>query len=91
LGYDFHAFVPKINQWNPYGEYGYKARNLDIARSHIVFNIVPDDYPQDYNGMRFNKCYHCNTNTHIKSGGCWTAKNAIKLGNSGEWIIIDQG
>ena len=71
---EIHA--PEIQQWNPPGGYGYKARNLDIAKSDEVHCIVPDVYPEEYEGMRFDLCYHCKNNTHIKSGGCWTMKQA---------------
>lgn len=90
LGYDFYPYTPVVHQWNPPGQYGYKKRNLDIAKSDIVYVVVPDSYPLNYNGMKFDFCYHCHDDTHIKSGGCWTAKQAQKLGNLAEWIIIKQ-
>jgi hypothetical protein len=73
----FRCYAPKVHQWNPPGGYGYKARNLDIARSDVVHCIVPDALPPEYAGMRFDLCYHCahtpNSGLdHVKSGGCWT-------------------
>lgn len=80
--------VPEQHKWD--APYGYKARNLDIAQeSDIVHIIVVDKYPEDYTGMRFKKCYHCNTDEHIKSGGCWTGKKAIEFGNEAVWHIIE--
>ena len=74
-------YLPAINQW----EGGYKQRNLKIANaSDIVHCIVVADYPEGYNGMKFDYCYHCHTSDHIKSGGCWTAKRAKKA----LWHII---
>lgn len=68
---------PKKLAW----EGGYKQRNLLIARDcTVLHNIVVATYHSGYTSMRFPLCYHCNTTDHIKSGGCWTAKQAEKLG-----------
>ena len=89
LGYEMDLKIPKQHTWD--AEYGYKQRNLDIARdSDEVWVILVDKYPQDYKGMRFAKCYHCNTSDHVKSGGCWTGKQAEKLGKKVFWHIIKQ-
>ena len=82
--------VPKQHTWD--AKYGYKQRNLDIARdSEELHVILVDKYPIGYNGtLKFNKCYHCNTDAHIKSGACWTAKEAQKLGKPVIWHIIKQ-
>ena len=75
-------FKPKNLKWKPHG---YRERNLKIAdSSDVVHCIVVSEYPENYNGMRFKYCYHCNTNKHIKSGGCWTAKRAKKA----VWHVI---
>lgn len=79
--------IPKQHKWN--AEYGYKQRNIDIAKaSDEVHVIVVDKYPLNYKGMSFNKCYHCGSNKHIKSGGCWTGHFAINLGKKVYWHII---
>jgi len=79
--------VPKQHKWN--AEYGYKQRNIDIAKSSDrLYVITVDRYPEDYKGMRFKKCYHCNSVDHIKSGGCWTGKVAMKLGKEVYWCKI---
>ena len=85
LGLEKLIFLPAIQKW----EGGYKQRNLQIvSNSDIVHCIVVAEYPKDYQGMRFDYCYHCKTNEHIKSGGCWTAKRA----KTGVWhIIIEEG
>lgn len=63
-------YPPKTRDWLT----GYKPRNLLIAnKSDIVHCIVVKEYPSGYSGMRFDCCYHCGTNDHVKSGGCWTA------------------
>lgn len=70
--------IPKQKQWD--AEYGFKQRNLDIARSSDILHVIlVDKYPKDYKGRKFNKCYHCNSSDHVKSGACWTAKEAKKL------------
>lgn len=67
---DMIIYPPKDRSWST----GYKPRNLLIAnRSDIVHCIVAKEYPPNYSGMRFNRCYHCGTSDHVKSGGCWTA------------------
>lgn len=69
-------FIPKTLSW----ETGYKIRNLQIAKhSDIVYCITVARLPLNYTGMCFSFCYHCNTNSHIKSGGCWTMHKA-KIG-----------
>jgi len=98
LGQEFIPYEPKINVWQPTNNgYGFRARNLDIAKSDIVYNIVVEEYPVEYTGREFFD-YHCHdkrsgkwigdTPPHIKSGGCWTARKAIESGNKGVWKII---
>jgi hypothetical protein len=75
LGKKFTAFTPVKRSW----EGGYRPRNLRIAhRSDVVHCITVRRLPPGYDGMTFPVCYHCKTNTHIKSGGCWTMKRAKK-------------
>jgi len=38
--------------------------------------------------MRFPFCYHCKSNLHVKSGGCWTAKYAERLGKPAKWHLV---
>lgn len=84
--------APRQQSWG--GEYGYKARNLDIAKSDLVCVVVADRYPSFYEGRRFDLCYHCarggrDADDHVKSGACWTANQALKLGNEARWYIIN--
>ena len=86
-GYKTDIKSPKQHQWD--AEYGFKQRNLDIAKdSDIIYVILSDSFPHEYNKKRFPYCYHCKTDQHIKSGGCWTAHQAIKMGKKAEWIIV---
>lgn len=81
LGIEKIIHKPKRLEWNG----GYRERNLKIARdSDIVHNIVVAGYRSGYQGMRFSRCYHCGTDEHIKSGGCWTARRA----KEGIWHVI---
>jgi hypothetical protein len=85
LGIPKDIKAPKVEQWNPPGEYGYKARNLDIAASDVVHVILADIYPDEYTGRKFDYCYHCRAagvpdTDHVKSGGCWTGHRS-KTGN----------
>lgn len=78
-------YPPEAQSW-----WAYKKRNLQIAeRSDTVHCITVDRLPDNYTGMKFGLCYHCGTNNHVKSGGCWTMKQAIKLGKKGMLHVID--
>jgi hypothetical protein len=83
-GVRFDPKAPRQHSWE--GEYGFKARNLDIAKSDHVACVVVRELPPTYRGMRFNGCYHCKGRNpvHVKSGGCWTAWRAP----SREWVIL---
>ena len=76
---------PKVLRWYD----GYRPRNLKIAEdSDEVYCITVRELPPSYRGMRFDFCYHCGTDEHVKSGGCWTTKKARELGKVGETIVI---
>lgn len=76
---------PKTLEWVT----GYKPRNLEIARQYDrVVCITVRELPPGYRGMRFDWCYHCKTGAHVKSGGCWTVKEARKLNKPTELIVI---
>lgn len=78
-------YMPAKRGW----EGGYKQRNMLIANSsNIVHVIVTKEYPEDYRGMRFDHCYHCFTTEHIKSGGCWTGKQAKRSGIPAVWHVL---
>jgi hypothetical protein len=84
LGKGTVEYPSSTNQWE--GPGGYKERNLKIAEaSDEVYSIVVDELPSWYNGRRFGLCYHCGRDDHVKSGGCWTAK---QKGSKGHVVII---
>lgn len=90
LGCGLDIKEPDVHQWNPVGGYGYKARNIDIAAdSDELHVIVARSYPPDYQGRRFDLCYHCLRDDHVKSGACWTAKQAQRMGKDVHWHYID--
>lgn len=65
---------------------GYKERNIRIAVvSEIVHVIVVKALPPGFQGLTHGSCYHCGTDTHVKSGGCWTGKHAQSLGKPAVW------
>lgn len=69
-------FFPKTHDWAT----GYKPRNILIAKNSLqVHCITVQVLPPGYTGMRFKTCYHCQTSTHVKSGGCWTVKYAKEV------------
>lgn len=87
LGLEKRIHLPGRRRWSG----GYRERNIRIAEdSEIVFCLVVDEYPSGYRGMRFDGCYHCDTANHVKSGGCWTARYALKLGKKAKWLVIPQ-
>lgn len=80
-------FLPVRFRW----EGGYRERNLKIAMySETVACITVETLPASYTGMRFNGCYHCSKTEikHIKSGGCWTLKQARKLKKATILVVI---
>ena|ERR1700675_3813358 len=85
-GIPTQEFPPKNKRW----EDGYKPRNLLIAQnSDVVYCITLKRLPESYHGMTFKLCYHCGTNDHVKSGGCWTVKEAKKMGKTGVVIALE--
>lgn len=86
-GIDVLEHLPARRAW----EGGYKQRNLRIAdSSDKVVCITVRELPPGYTGMRFTHCYHCGQGAppHVKSGGCWTMKQARLAGKETELIII---
>lgn len=82
----FTGFPPATLSW----ENGYKPRNLKIAnRSDEVVCITVKKLPDGFKGMTFKLCYHCGVNTHVKSGGCWTMKQAAKMGKKTSLVVIE--
>ena len=87
----------RVQQWLDKGnEIGFRTRNLKIAKECTeIWCIVPDIYPPDFIKSNTFKdlsgwCYHCDSNEHIPSGGCWTARNVEGQGKRASWIIIKQ-
>ncbi len=89
-----HIHLPKEQNWSG----GYERRNLLIAQdSDIVHNITVASLPMSFTGRRFGICYHCERRKretgksytpHVKSGGCWTAYRAEKIGKQAEWYVV---
>ena len=86
LGLQYKEFLPKTKNWE-----GFKARNIQIAESSDkVICITVKTLPPSYKVKGWEKfCYHCNTDQHIKSGGCWTVKYAQKLGKITSVIVVE--
>lgn len=86
MGKEIEEYLPKKLEW----EGGYKQRNQEIAMaSDKIYCLTVDKLPEEYTGMRFEYCYHCHTDSHIKSGGCWTMKFGHNIGKDGELVIIN--
>lgn len=84
MGKKFIPHEPKKRCWEEY-----KKRNIEIAETgDEVYCITVKELPPTYTGMRFKLCYHCGTDTHVKSGGCWTVKYAKELGKKTGIIVI---
>lgn len=81
----FQPFPPKSRTWN-----GYKARNLQIAEwSDLVICITVARLPTGFKEGGWERyCYHCKTDKHIKSGGCWTMHQALEKGKDGYVIVV---
>jgi hypothetical protein len=85
-------FEPRVLRWA--GPGGFEQRNTAIAAaSHTLLNIVVDQLPGNYTGMRFKLCYHCeprkDKTPHVKSGGCWTMWKAADFGKQNTRVIIE--
>jgi hypothetical protein len=65
-------------------------RNKKIAEaSDRVVCITVKDLPPGFKEGGWERyCYHCRTDQHIKSGGCWTTKYARSLGKLTRTIVI---
>ena len=86
LGMTPKVYPPAVKGWWS----GYRPRNLKIARaSDVVHVIVVKQLPVGFRGRRFDHCYHCQKSDHVKSGGCWTARQAMLMGKTGIWHIVD--
>jgi hypothetical protein len=87
-GVPFLPCPPKTLKWAT----GYKPRNLKIVEnSDVVVCITVKELPETYTGMRFpGGCYHCHTlpDDHVKSGGCWTLKQARLQGKRTKLIVL---
>lgn len=92
LGREKLIFPPKNNSWSG----GFKPRNIEIAEhSDVVHVLCLATYPVSYMHERFPACYHCakdearaHGRDHVKGGGCWTARYAMRLGKPAHWHII---
>lgn len=86
LGLEVIEYAPPVRSW----ERGYKVRNIQIAKdSDRLICIVVRELPPTYTGMRFDYCYHCHTDQHVKSGGCWTLKYAEReFGKPAFWFVV---
>ncbi len=85
MGIPFKGFPPRELGW----EHGYKPRNLQIAsygtECHcITVATLPATYTSPW---RFERCYHCDAD-HVKSGGCWTVKQARKMRKDPTSVIV---
>ena len=85
-GIHTREYPPRVLNWSQ----GYKPRNIEIATAaDVLLNITVARLPSAYSGMRFKLCYHCGMAEHIKSGGCWTAKYAERLGKHAVRITVE--
>lgn len=77
---------PTFRTWQ-----SFKRRNIEIATiADEVKCITVAKLPPGFKEGGWERyCYHCKTDGHIKSGGCWTVKYAReKLGKPGEVIVV---
>jgi hypothetical protein len=77
---------PEFKTWQ-----SFKRRNIEIAeQSDRVVCITVSALPSGFKEGGWERyCYHCKTDAHIKSGGCWTVRYAReKLGKPGEIIVV---
>lgn len=86
--------APIVRWWGKGSEYGFMARNTDIAQADLVVVIVVKEYPPNYKRKPFDPlvpyCYHCKDRreSHVKSGACWTGWKALEFGHQATWYIL---
>ncbi|MFQ5786879.1 MAG: hypothetical protein ACE5H1_02780 [Thermodesulfobacteriota bacterium] len=62
------------------GKYGFKARNSMIAAECDELVCITTK-------TKTRKCYHCNAD-HQRTGGCWTMKEAKRLGKITRLYVV---
>lgn len=73
-------FKPEVENWGDIGgKIGYRTRNIKIAMECDKLFCIPAKFSGDY-------CVHCGTDKHQRGGGCWTMKQAKKLGKQTKLI-----
>lgn len=83
-------FKPEVLAWDPPGAIGFKDRNIQIARqSDVLYCLAVIRLADKYRGMKFESCYHCGSDDHVKGGGCWTMKRARDWKRETHLIKID--
>ena|SRR5690242_2146561 len=101
LGLQWKEYPPAKKTWA--GGYRDRNLDMAEACDKCVC-ITVSKYPDGYAGMRFETkwdgdvstpftpepiCYHCKLiGNHVKSGGCWTMKQAWKLGKITQLIVV---
>jgi hypothetical protein len=85
IGLEFQEFPPASKTWR-----SFKRRNIEIAEfSDKVICITVKTLPPGFKEGGWEKyCYHCKTDEHIKSGGCWTVKYARSIGKQGQVYVV---
>ncbi len=74
----FHA---PAKQWeDKEGMEGFKTRNTKIAE-------YCDELICITTSVKIKKCYHCNAD-HQRTGGCWTMKEAARLGKPVRLYVV---
>lgn len=87
LGLKVTEFLPANHSWQT----GYRPRNVKIAEySDAVHCITVAKVPEGFMGNNAGPCFHCGTNEHERSGGCWVVKRAQILGKPTKVHVIHQ-
>ena len=77
LGLATEVYRPDVHEWAPIGKTGYRWKSREMAKNAATIHIlVVKQYPTDFKGYRYPRCYHCNKVDHIKAGACWTGQMA---------------
>lgn len=93
MGLDKNIHLPETLRWST----GYRPRNMRIVRDCTEAHcIAAAAYPPDYAAVRYGElngrvhCYHCPHApvAHVKSGGCWTLKCAMRFGKPVRWHVV---
>lgn len=85
LGLTIIEYPPSVLAWGTPSS-GFQGRNIQIAQTSDEVYCITVDVMPPWGDKVF--CYHCKSLEHVKSGGCWTARHAKRLGKPAAIYVV---